>query len=94
MSRRSERSRGISGYVPRTVSDWLLLSLGLALLALVFLHRRDIPAAWRNPARWWAAWRDPAEYMESRSPSQPLNVVLGVGLGMAAVIYAVVSLLS
>jgi hypothetical protein len=34
------------------------------------------------------------EYFESRMPSQPLKLVLGLVFGLAATIYGIVSLLS
>ena len=69
---------------------WFAIVIGVALLALVLSDRSRIREAWRSPASWWK----PSEYWESRSPSQPLNVVIGIMLGLAAIIYGVVSLLS
>lgn len=69
-----------------------MLLLGVVVLWLVLSEWRGIAPAWRRPARWWS--RDPEEYMRSRSPSEPLNVALGVVLGGAAVIYAIVSLIT
>lgn len=63
--------------------------LGVALLGLVVGDRKNIGSASRKPSRWFRQ----EEYWDSRSPSQPLNVVLGVGLGLAALIYGVVTLL-
>lgn len=71
---------------------WMALLLGIVVLWLVFDDRRDISAAWRSPARWWS--RDPDEYFRSRAPSQPLNVVLGVTLGIAAVVYGLMTLIT
>jgi len=59
---------------------WMALLLGIVVLCLVFADRRDISAAWRRPARWWS--RDPDEGFRSWAPSQPLNVVVGVILGI------------
>ena len=72
--------------------DWFAIVLGVGLLALVFSDRGNIGAAWRAPSRWWT--RDPAEYVESRRPSQPLNVVLGIGLGVICIVYGVASLVA
>lgn len=72
--------------------DWLILMLGLVILAMVISDRRDIPAAWRRPARWWS--RDPEEYWRSRAPSQPLHVVLGMILGTGAVVYGAIALIA
>jgi uncharacterized membrane protein HdeD (DUF308 family) len=69
---------------------WFAIVVGAALLALVFSDRSRIREAWGSPASWWR----PSEYWASRSPSQPLNVAVGVVLGLAVVIYGVVSLLS
>jgi hypothetical protein len=70
--------------------DWFAIVIGVVLLALVFSDRSRIREAWSSPKSWWK----PSEYWESRSPSQPLNVVLGVVLGVAAIIYGLASLLS
>lgn len=75
-----------------TVPDWLALVLGIVILWLVFSERRDIAWSWRHPARWWS--RDPEEYMRSRSPSQPLNVLVGMALGVAAIVYGIVALIA
>jgi hypothetical protein len=32
--------------------------------------------------------------MRSRSPSQPLNVVVGMALGVAAIVYGIVALIA
>lgn len=72
--------------------DWVAIVIGIALLALVASDRRNIGGAWRSPSRWWS--RDPAEYLGSRRPSQPLNVLLGLVLGIACVAYGVISLVS
>jgi len=72
--------------------DWFAIVIGMALLALVASDRRNIGRAWRSPSRWWS--RDASEYVDSRRPSQPLNVLLGVVLGTACVLYGVVSLFS
>ncbi len=74
------------------MGDWLAIVLGAGLLALVFIDRGNIRAAWRAPSRWWT--RDPSEYIESRRPSQPLNVVLGIGLGVICIVYWVASLVA
>jgi hypothetical protein len=71
---------------------WVGIVIGVAILALVLSDRGGIRAAWRNPARWWS--REPGEYWRSRAPSQPLNVVLGLVLGTAAVVYGVLWLVS
>jgi hypothetical protein len=71
--------------------DWLILVFGVVILALVASDRRNIGSAWKNPARWWG-WRSD-EYWRSRAPSQPLNVLLGLGLGIAAVVYGLLSLI-
>ena len=68
----------------------LLLLVGVALLWLVWWDRGKIRRDWKNPARWWS-FRT-GEYWRSRSPSQPLNVVLGTVLGLAAVVYGVIDL--
>ncbi|HEX6695733.1 MAG TPA: hypothetical protein VF080_03035, partial [Solirubrobacteraceae bacterium] len=77
--------------VPR-VSDWLVLLLGLVLLGMVFSERHDVPRAWKRPSSWLT--RDPQEAMRSRAPSQPLNAVLGVILGLGAVVYATIALVT
>ena len=66
--------------------------LGLALLALVYSDRHDLRSSWSNPAKWYS--RDVGEIVDSRRPSQPLNAVAGVVLGLAAVIYGVIELLA
>lgn len=71
---------------------WMALLLGIVVLCLVFTDRRDISAAWRRPARWWS--RNPDELFRSRAPSEPLNVVVGVMLGVAAVVYGIVTLIA
>lgn len=73
------------------MTDWAILLLGVGLLVLVALDRRGIGPAWRKPARWWS--RDPVEGFASQAPSQPLNLLLGILLGCAAVAYGVSSLL-
>ncbi len=72
--------------------DWLVLGLGLAILGMIFADRRLIRSAWRRPARWYS--RDPDEYMRSRGPAQPLNVLVGLPLGIAAVLYGAIGLLT
>jgi hypothetical protein len=74
------------------VPDWLAIVIGLALLGLVWSDRRGIGRAWRRPARFWS--RDADEAFRSRAPSQPLNVVLGVTLGVAAIVYGVIGLIT
>lgn len=74
------------------MSDWLILILGIVILALVFDDRSDIRRNWSRPARFYS--RNVAEGMEARSPSQPGNVLAGLLVGLAAVIYGLVSLLT
>ena len=73
----------------RDMADWAILLFGIALLGLVGWDARNIRAAWDRPARWWSA----TEYMDSRRPSQPLNLLLGLLLGLAAITYGLVALL-
>lgn len=70
--------------------DWFAIVLGIVLIGLVVGDRRNIRTAWRQPSRWWT--RNPAESVEARRPSQPLNVVLGLGLGVLCIAYGVWSL--
>jgi hypothetical protein len=72
--------------------DWLPILLGVALLGLVWSDRRRIRNAWRRPARFWA--RDPVEGFGAQAPSQPLNLALGLVLGIAAIVYGVVGLIT
>ena len=74
------------------MDNWVGIAVGVALIGLVFSDRRDIKRDWHSPARWWS--RKPGEYQASRSPSQPLNVVLGLLLGTAAVIWGLIGLLT
>jgi hypothetical protein len=74
------------------VPDWLAIVVGAAVLALVWTDRRDLGSAWRSPAKWWS--RDAGESADSRSPAQPLNAVLGVVLGTAAIVYGIVALIT
>jgi hypothetical protein len=68
------------------------LLAGAALLWLVWSDRGNIRRDWKKPARWWSVKAD--EALRSRSPSQPLNVVLGTVLGLGAVVYGVLALVS
>ena len=68
----------------------LILAAGLLLLYGVWSDRGNIRSAWKQPAAWWRR----GEYLKSRDPAQPLQLVLGTGLGIAAVIYGVVSIVS
>lgn len=70
----------------------LPLLVGVALLWLVWSDRRDIRRDWKNPAQWWSF--KTGEYWRARAPSQPLNAVLGTALGLAAVVYGVIALVS
>lgn len=72
--------------------DWLVLALGVVILGMIYLDRREIATAWRRPASPWS--RDSEEAARSRAPSQPLNLVLGLVLGVAAVVYGVVGLVT
>lgn len=74
------------------VPDWAGIPIGLALLGLVFMERRRAAPVWRNPARRWSP--DPEEFLEAGSAAQPLKVVLGETLGLAAFVWGVVSVLS
>ena len=85
-------SSGSGGGYGFIVPNWLVLVLGVVMLWLVWSERHAIASSWRRPARWWR--RDADEYIRSRSPSQPLNVVLGVTLGLAAIVYGIVALLA
>jgi hypothetical protein len=67
---------------------WIGIAAGALLLGIVLSDRGRIRHAWRAPARWWK----PNEYMDSREPSQPLNVILGLVLGIAALAYGIVML--
>jgi hypothetical protein len=71
------------------VPGWAGIVIGCALLALVVSDAANISNAWRSPARWWK----PVEYWRSRQPSQPLNIVLGITLGIAALVYGIISLI-
>jgi hypothetical protein len=68
------------------------LLAGAALLWLVWSDRRNLRREWMNPARWWSF--KAAEPWRSRSPSQPLNVVLRTVLGLSAVVYGILALVS
>ena len=70
--------------------DWVVLIAGLGLLALVWSDRKHIRQAWRKPARWWR----PSENFEAQAPSQPFNVLIGCVLGVAAVVFGVIGLLT
>ncbi len=72
--------------------DWLILAIGVTILAMIYSERGAIGPAWRQPARFWS--RDPQEHLRSRGPAQPLNLVLGVVLGVGAVVYGVVALVT
>lgn len=71
------------------MSATLLVLVGVALLWLVWSDRGAVRRDWKEPARWWK----PGEYWAARSPSQPLNVVLGTVLGLGAVVYGLIALL-
>jgi hypothetical protein len=73
--------------------DWVVLILGVLILALIFADRHRVRDAWRNPSRWYAVWNFD-ETWDSRAPSQPLSVVLGIVLGVAAIVYGVVGILT
>jgi hypothetical protein len=72
------------------VTGWIGIVVGLFLLGMVFSDRGKMRQAWRSPARWWK----PAEVTDSREPAQPLNVILGLVLGAAALVYGVVTLIN
>jgi hypothetical protein len=57
--------------------------------AFVYSDRRFIRGAWQSPARFWRA-----DEFEARAPSQPGNLVAGVLLGVAAIAYGVVALVT
>lgn len=71
------------------MTGWIGVVCGLFLLGMVFSDRGKIRQARRSPARWWK----PGEFTESRGPAQPGNVILGVVLGVAALVYGVVTLI-
>jgi len=83
------RTRTITGRLV-SVTGWIGIAAGVLLLGLVLSDRNKIRQAWRAPARWWR----PNEYIESREPSQPLNVILGLVLGIAALAFGVATLVS
>lgn len=70
----------------------VILILGFVILALVFDDRTDIRRNWSLPARFYS--RNPIEGMDARPPSQPGNVLAGLVVGLGAVIYGLVSLLT
>jgi hypothetical protein len=70
----------------------VLLLAGAALLWAVWSDRGNIRRDWKNPARWWSSKAD--EQFRSRSPSQPLNVVLGTVLGLGAVVCGILALVN
>jgi hypothetical protein len=72
--------------------DWLAILAGVLLLAFVWSDRRELREAWRQPARWWS--RDPLEAFESRTPAQPLNVVVALVLGITAIVFGVLSVVT
>ena len=72
------------------MTGWIGVAAGVFLLGMVVSDRDKIRQAWRAPARWWRT----NEYMESREPSHPLNVILGLGLGIAALTYGIARLVS
>jgi hypothetical protein len=74
------------------MTEVVMMVIGAVVLCLVWADRGNVRGAWRNPAKFWA--RNPHEYARSREPSQPLNVVLGTVLGIVAVVYGVVSLVT
>jgi hypothetical protein len=67
-----------------------LIAAGLVTIGLVISDRGEIRKNWRQPARWWRL----SESFDARAPSQPGNIVLGIVLGAAAIIYGVVTLLT
>jgi hypothetical protein len=69
--------------------DWAGIVLGVVVLAFVHSDRRFIRGAWQSPARFWRA-----DEFEARTPSQPGNLVAGVLLGVAAIAYGVVALVT
>lgn len=71
------------------MTGWVGIVIGLFLLGMVFADRGNMRRAWRSPARWWK----PIEVTKSREPAQPLNVVLGVALGVVALAYGIVTLI-
>jgi hypothetical protein len=71
------------------VDDLLLIAGGTVILAMIWSDRHKIPSAWRKPARFWRT----GEYMESREPSQPFNWTVGLLVGIAAIVYGVLSLI-
>lgn len=70
--------------------DWVALIAGVALLGLVWSDRKNVRQAWRKPARWWR----PSEGFDAQAPSQPFNLVAGCVLGVAAVVFGVIGLLT
>lgn len=74
------------------VDNWVGIIVGLGLIALVVSDRSETKRNWSSPAQWWS--RNPKEYWTSRGPSQPLNVVLGLFLGIAALSWGVIGLLT
>lgn len=71
------------------MTGWIGIAVGLFLLAMVFSDRSNMRQAWRSPARWWK----PGEVTESSRPAQPLNVILGLVLSIAALAYGIVTLI-
>ena len=74
----------------RRMSDWMILVVGLALLGLMWSDRKNVRQAWKEPARWWR----PRENFDAQAPSQPFNFVLGCVLGVAAVVFGILGLVT
>lgn len=68
----------------------LVLLAGVAILWAIWSDRGMIKKNWAAPATFWK--RD--EFVESKGPSQPLSVVVGIPLGLAAVTYGLVTLIN
>jgi hypothetical protein len=76
----------------RTMADLAILLVGLVVLALIWSERDEITTAWSAPSRWWS--RDPQGAFRARAPAQPGNLIIGGILGVAAVIYGALALLT
>jgi len=70
------------------VTGLLVLLAGLFLLWMVWSDSGNIRGDWEKPSRFWKH----GEYWRSRSPSQPLNLVLPTVLGACGVVYGVIAL--
>ena len=74
------------------MTDLIVLGLGLVMLWMIYADRGRIREQWDRPPT--GSWNDPDTIERLNAPSHPSKLMFGLPLGIAAVIYGVVGLVT